>query len=87
MRKLRHVGEVQRQFPARIDLDARVRVDADTDAAASPNAVVSRTQILSAVWGDASDHTGRSPDVFISRLRKRFPPQSGVEIPNVHGEG
>lgn len=55
--------------------------------AASPNTVVSREQILDAVWGDATYHTGRSLDVFISRLRKLFPPKSGVEILNVHGEG
>lgn len=55
--------------------------------AASANAVVSRDQILSSVWGDTGYHTGRSLDVFISRLRKLFPPKSGVEILNVHGEG
>lgn len=55
--------------------------------AASANAVVPRDQILSSVWGDTSYHTGRSLDVFISRLRKLFPPKSGVEILNVHGEG
>jgi DNA-binding response OmpR family regulator len=55
--------------------------------AASANGVVSRDQILSSVWGDTSYHTGRSLDVFISRLRKLFPPKSGVEILNVHGEG
>jgi DNA-binding response OmpR family regulator len=55
--------------------------------AAAPNAVVSREQILERAWGDASYHTGRSLDVFVSRLRKLFPPKSGVEILNVHGEG
>jgi DNA-binding response OmpR family regulator len=55
--------------------------------AASANTVVARDQILSAVWSDTGYHTGRSLDVFISRLRKLFPPKSGVEILNVHGEG
>lgn len=55
--------------------------------AASANTVVPRDQILGSVWGDTGYHTGRSLDVFISRLRKLFPPKSGVEILNVHGEG
>lgn len=55
--------------------------------AATPNAVVSRERILESVWHDSGYHTGRSLDVFISRLRKLFPPKSGVEILNVHGEG
>jgi DNA-binding response OmpR family regulator len=55
--------------------------------AAAPNVVVSRHQILESVWHDSGYHTGRSLDVFISRLRKLFPTKSGVEILNVHGEG
>ena len=55
--------------------------------ASNPNSVVERDTMLENVWGDASYHTGRSLDVFISRLRKLFPPSSGVEILNVHGTG
>lgn len=55
--------------------------------ASSSNSVVERDVILQDVWKDSSYHTGRSLDVFISRLRKLFPPSSGVEILNVHGTG
>jgi DNA-binding response OmpR family regulator len=55
--------------------------------ASSLNSVVERERILQEVWKDSSYHTGRSLDVFISRLRKLFPRSSGVEILNVHGTG
>lgn len=58
-----------------------------TMLASGINSVVERELILQEVWKDSSYHTGRSLDVFVSRLRKLFPPSSGVEILNVHGTG
>ncbi|MGB3617383.1 MAG: winged helix-turn-helix domain-containing protein, partial [Catalinimonas sp.] len=39
------------------------------------------------VWGDDDYFTGRSLDVFISRLRKYLRPCPDVRIENVHGVG
>jgi len=36
------------------------------------NTIISRAQILTDVWGKDNFYTGRSLDVYISRLRKRF---------------
>lgn len=52
-----------------------------------PNRLLRRDEILSAVWGDDGYFTGRSMDVFISRLRKLFREDSQVNIVNVHGTG
>lgn len=52
-----------------------------------PNSLLRRDDILKAVWGDDGYFTGRSMDVFISRLRKLFRSDSQVNIVNVHGTG
>lgn len=52
-----------------------------------PNRLLRRDEILKAVWGDDGYFTGRSMDVFISRLRKLFRGDSEVNIVNVHGTG
>lgn len=36
------------------------------------NTIISRAQILKDVWGEDNYYTGRSLDVYISKLRKRF---------------
>ncbi|MCL4124575.1 UNVERIFIED_CONTAM: hypothetical protein GTU68_034725 [Idotea baltica] len=55
--------------------------------ASQPNILLRRDDILKAVWGDDGYFTGRSMDVFISRLRKLFRPDPQVNIVNVHGTG
>jgi two-component system, OmpR family, response regulator VicR len=51
------------------------------------NKLVSREQILEAVWGGNDYFSGRSLDVFISRLRKYFQDDPVVRIENRHGLG
>jgi DNA-binding response OmpR family regulator len=51
------------------------------------NKLISREQILEAVWGGNDYFSGRSLDVFISRLRKYFQDDPRVRIENRHGMG
>jgi len=51
------------------------------------NRVLSREEILIAVWGDDSYFLSRSLDVFISRLRKYLNEDKNIRIRNVHGVG
>lgn len=51
------------------------------------NQVVERNTILNLVWKDNSYFTGRSMDVFISRLRKYLSGDAGIEIVNIHSVG
>ncbi len=55
--------------------------------AANPNKVLSREEILRAVWGSNDYFLGRSLDVFISRLRKYFSNDPTIRIVNLHGIG
>lgn len=48
---------------------------------------VKRELILSTVWGNADYFTGRSLDVFISKLRKYLKADPSIQIENVHGVG
>jgi DNA-binding response OmpR family regulator len=48
---------------------------------------VKRELILSSVWGNADYFTGRSLDVFISKLRKYLKADENIQIENVHGVG
>jgi DNA-binding response OmpR family regulator len=48
---------------------------------------VKRELILSSVWGNADYFTGRSLDVFISKLRKYLKSDVNIQIENVHGVG
>lgn len=52
----------------------------------SKNEIVKRSEILETVWGEDDYFTGRSLDVFISKLRKYFIKDSSISIdaiPNV----
>jgi DNA-binding response OmpR family regulator len=51
------------------------------------NKLLTREQILEAVWGGNDYFAGRSLDVFISRLRKYFQDDPTVNIENRHGLG
>lgn len=51
------------------------------------NTVLKREKILSALWGNDDYFTGRSLDVFISRLRKILINEEGIAIENIHGVG
>jgi len=49
--------------------------------------LLTREQILFAVWGENDYFSGRSLDVFISRLRKYFKQDPSISIENRHGVG
>lgn len=49
--------------------------------------VVKREDILKSVWGNEDYFTGRSMDVFISRLRKYLSKDANLEIVNFHSVG
>ena len=51
------------------------------------NEVLPRAVIHAAVWEEEGVLTGRSLDVFISRLRKKLKATDAVEIQTVHGVG
>ena len=49
--------------------------------------VTPREIILNAVWGQDDYFTGRSMDVFITKLRKYLKEDDSVKIENIHGIG
>ncbi len=51
------------------------------------NELLKREQLLKAVWGKDDYFSGRSMDVFISKLRKYLKGDPEVEIANLHGVG
>lgn len=51
------------------------------------NVVLKREEILKSLWGNDDYFTGRSLDVFISRLRKILADEKGIAIENQHGVG
>ncbi|MGB3590257.1 MAG: response regulator transcription factor [Nonlabens sp.] len=51
------------------------------------NAVLDRSYILKKLWGTDDFFTGRSMDVFITKLRKKLSRDSQIEIVNVRGYG
>jgi len=51
------------------------------------NNLLKREEILQEVWGDDYYFSGRSLDVFISKLRKYFKQDTNISIENVHGIG
>lgn len=51
------------------------------------NTVVKREQILTSVWGSSDFFSGRSMDVFVSRLRKYFKDEASISIESMRGVG
>ncbi|AIM35619.1 response regulator transcription factor [Sphingobacterium sp. SG20118] len=51
------------------------------------NDVLTREEALLKIWHDDNYFTGRSMDVFLSKLRKYLRDDPKVEIVNVHGKG
>ena len=51
------------------------------------NRILDRDKALREIWGNESYFTGRSMDVFISKLRKYLRDDPSVEIVSVHGKG
>lgn len=54
---------------------------------ANKNKLVKREEILKEIWGNDDFFSGRSMDVFISRLRKYFSEDPNISIPSVRGLG
>lgn len=55
--------------------------------ALNKNRVLEREIALKLIWGNDNYFTGRSMDVFITKLRKYLKDDPTVEIVNVHGTG
>lgn len=53
----------------------------------SPNEVIDRNQLLKEGWEDEGVITGRSLDMYVSKLRKKLQTDPTVSIINVHGKG
>ncbi|HEX9979532.1 MAG TPA: response regulator transcription factor [Flavobacterium sp.] len=51
------------------------------------NEVLDRSLILKTIWGDDDFFSGRSMDVFITKLRKKLAIDSNIHIINVRGQG
>lgn len=52
-----------------------------------PGTILKREEILKQVWGNDDYFSGRSLDVFISRLRKYLKQDKNTVIENIHGVG
>ncbi|MHA7942083.1 response regulator transcription factor [Formosa sp. 3Alg 14/1] len=51
------------------------------------NTLIPRNEILANVWGHSNFFSGRSMDVFISRIRKHFKEDKNISIISVRGVG
>ncbi|MGH2666122.1 response regulator transcription factor [Flavobacterium sp.] len=51
------------------------------------NQLIRRNEILLAIWGDDDFFSGRSMDVFISRIRKYFSNDSSISIESIRNIG
>lgn len=51
------------------------------------NKVVDRDVALKSIWGNDNYFTGRSMDVYITKLRKYLKEDERIEIVNIHGQG
>jgi DNA-binding response OmpR family regulator len=51
------------------------------------NNLLERDVALKSVWHDDNYFTGRSMDVYITKLRKYLKEDENIEIINVHGSG
>ncbi len=55
--------------------------------AAEPNSLIERDRLLKEVWEDEGVFTGRSLDMFISKLRKKLKNDTSLRLINVRGKG
>ncbi|MCX6169246.1 MAG: response regulator transcription factor [Ignavibacteriales bacterium] len=51
------------------------------------NKILERSEALTRIWKDESYFTGRSMDVYITKLRNYLKQDKSIEIINVHGTG
>jgi hypothetical protein len=55
--------------------------------AASQNQLIDRNRLLAEVWESEGVFTGRSLDMFVSKLRKKLSIDTSIRIANIHGRG
>ncbi|HNC32102.1 MAG TPA: winged helix-turn-helix domain-containing protein, partial [Cyclobacteriaceae bacterium] len=55
--------------------------------AENPNELLLRDRLLKEVWENEGVITGRSLDMFVSKLRKKLRHDPSVKLINVHGKG
>ncbi len=79
LRQLTIQGEVIRLSPKEAELLQLL--------ASNANKVVSRSEALQRIWKDDNYFTGRSMDVYVTKLRKYLSADPHVEIVNLHGNG
>lgn len=79
LRELTIDGEVIRLSPKESELLQLL--------ASNPNKVVTRSEALQRIWKDDNYFTGRSMDVYVTKLRKYLAADPQVEIVNLHGNG
>ncbi|NRF38027.1 winged helix-turn-helix domain-containing protein [Pedobacter foliorum] len=53
----------------------------------NPNEVIDRNLLLKLGWEDEGVITGRSLDMYVSKLRKKFSQDDAICFKNVHGKG
>lgn len=51
------------------------------------NEIIDRTVLLKKIWGDTDFFSGRSMDVFITKLRKKLSLDTSVQIINIRSQG
>jgi DNA-binding response OmpR family regulator len=51
------------------------------------NQLTSREDLIQEVWANEGVITGRSLDMFVSKLRKKLSADPEVHITNIHGKG
>jgi DNA-binding response OmpR family regulator len=49
--------------------------------------IINRSEILKKIWSDDNFFTGRSLDVYITQLRKKFQEDENIQIINIRGVG
>lgn len=75
------------KHPAETQELSRRETSVLTILSASMNELVLRERLLKEVWEDEGIITGRSLDMFISKLRKKLRYDLSVKLTNVHGKG
>lgn len=74
------VGEVRHQLTARENDLLKMLMERQ-------GKLVSRQELLMALWGSTDEFSRKSMDVFISRLRKYLQEGSTIKIRNIHSKG
>jgi DNA-binding response OmpR family regulator len=81
----------QQNYLLKIDEDIQRLTEKEAQLIAyffeNKNQMIKRDDLLTAIWGSDDFFSGRSMDVFISRLRKYFKQDSNISIESARGVG